>query len=230
MPGDVLSAVVGAGVAGAAGATRWLVTRRLPARRIWRFDEGTDAVVVVATLVKADTNQNRLATGLGQVRGVSLIAPSLMRAYRSANVENIRLSALVGGSDLERNLVVLGGTKNNAVTERILSGLGGQLPFTLTRSGEVINWQGDIRESDFQNGKVVRDYGVIVRSVNPMAPGKRIVLLAGLRTYGTVAAARWLLSQGGARQLPADVAVLVEADVLPDQHVGVPRMIHQSRL
>ncbi|MFJ4616950.1 hypothetical protein [Streptomyces sp. NPDC088812] len=72
--------------------------------------------------------------------------------------------------------------------------------------------------------------GYVVRAPNPLNPAKRVVLVGGWSTYGTVAAARWLVESGDGRSLGADVAVLVEASVLRDGHVCAPRLLRQENL
>lgn len=223
-----ISLVAGSVVTTCVGVGRWLIFSRLPARRTWRYADGDKLTLVVASSAQVDTGKySRPTTGIGQVRAMSLLVPSLARAYRKVDLEQVRLSARTPGKDLEADLLVLGGAKNNEITAKLLDRLPG-LPFTAP--GEVIQWDGVDYEGATTGQDVVHDYGYVVRAPNPFAPGRRVVVIAGSHTFGTVAAARWLADHGGDRDVPADVAVLVEAEVLADGHVAFPKLIHQVAL
>jgi hypothetical protein len=220
----VLGALLSAGIA----YTRWVTTRRLPARRMWRYAPGGDITVVAASTAVIDTGKySRPTTGVGQIRALALLAPCLVRAYRQVDLEQIRLASEAPGRELEHDLLVLGGAKNNRVTRQLLERIPG-LPFSA--AGDVIAWEGVDFEGTTDGRGVTHDYGYVVRARNPFAADRRVVLIAGSHTYGTVAAARWFVEHGSERDLPADVAVLVEADVHEDGHVTVPRDVRMKEL
>lgn len=85
-------------------------------------------------------------------------------------------------------------------------------------------------ESVTRGGVVRSDVGYIVRTENPFSSSHRVVLIGGAHTYGTVAAARWWVEHGRERTLPVDAAVLVEAEVVPGDHVAPPQMLHMAPL
>ncbi|MFJ5798549.1 hypothetical protein [Streptomyces decoyicus] len=102
------------------------------------------------------------------------------------------------------------------------------LPFQL--GGGEITWDGTAYRGEAADGEISRDCGYIIRATNPLNPNKRVVLIGGWSTYGTVAAARWLTEDGAGRSLAADIAVLVEASVMRDGHVSTPRVLRQAAL
>jgi hypothetical protein len=224
-----LALIVGSALTAAAGYLRWLLVRRLPARRTWRFTDDADQLtVVVASSADVDTGQyTRPTTGVGQVRAMSLLVPLLVRAYRTVDLQQVCLSAHTPGRDLEADLLLLGGPKSNEISERALRALPG-LPLTV--HGNLLSWAGTTYLGEVHGERVVRDYGYVIRAASPFAPGRRLVVVAGSHTFGTVAAARWLAERGGARDVPADVAVLVTAEVHEDGHVGVPKELHRVAL
>jgi hypothetical protein len=168
----------------------------------------------------------RPVAGLGQIRGLSLLIPSLTRAYRGIELDKVCLSEYLPGDRIEQDLLVLGGPKNNEVARRILTAMEGTLPFRLA---DGIVWDGDApRRAEHVNGSVVRDYGYIVRTSNPLNPARRVVLIGGASTYGTIAASRWLAENGAARSLPANVAILVEASVVQGGHVSAPSLVRHA--
>ncbi len=158
---------------------------------------------------------------------MSLLVPSLARAYRNVDLEQVQLSSDLPGKDLETDLISLGGRKTNAITGQLLDRIP-DLPFSVENT--MIRWQETEYEGIVHDGRVVQDFGYVVRSDNPFAPGRRIVVVAGSHTYGTVAAARWLAEAGGSKDIPANTAILVKADVLADGHVGRPTVVQQVAL
>ncbi|MFI5690174.1 hypothetical protein [Streptomyces sp. NPDC051636] len=225
---QILSAVVAAVLTGIGTLVRWYVVKRLPARRTWRYLNAGELSIVLDTSYVDTGRYQRPVAGLGQVRALSVLVPSLTHAYRDLDLEKVRLSAHLPGSEMEHDLLVLGGPKNNEAARRILEAMTEALPFRL--GGGAITWEGTAYTGDAADGEVVRDCGYIVRAANPLNPKKRVVLIGGWSTYGTVAAARWLVEKGASRSLPADVAVLVEASVLRDGHVSTPRVLRQASL
>ena len=225
---ELVSIAIGSAVTTVVGTTRWYLSRRLPARRIWRYESVDDLMVVMSSSALLNTGvYQRPMTGIGQIRSLSLLSAPLSRAFRHVDLERIRLADSVHGEDYERNLLILGGPKTNRVAEQMLTHLP-SLPFGM--AGTVITWGNTAYEGRASSGTVVTDYGFVVRAPNPFAPEKRIVMLAGSHTFGNVAAARWLAKNGDSRKLPANVAVLVEAEVMPDGHVMFPRLLAQQPL
>ncbi|MET7937021.1 hypothetical protein [Streptomyces sp. NPDC005322] len=225
---QILSAVVAAGLTGVGGLVRWFLVRRLPARRTWRYaDAGRLSIVLDTGHVDTGRYQRPMA-GLGQVRALSLLIPSLTHAYRDLDLEKVRLSAHLPGHEMEHDLLVLGGPKTNEVARRLLAAMAESLPFRL--GGGEITWDGTAYRGETIDGEITRDCGYVVRAPHPLTPNRRVVLIGGWSTYGTVAAARWLIEKGADRSLAADIAVLVEASVLRDGHVSAPHLLRQADL
>lgn len=223
--GAILSSGLTAGVA----ALRWWVVKRLPAKRTWRFNNANSMVVVVASSAVIDTGvYQRPTTGIGQVRALALLAPSLMRAYRDIDLERVRMSSQPLGHEFESDLLILGGPKNNAYAEMVMGALSERLPFHLDYP--TIRWGSTEYESVVEGGVVKTDVGYVIRAVNPVSPSHRLVIIGGLHTYGTTAAARWWADHGSSRTLPEDVAVLIKADVLPGDHAAPPQMLRHAAL
>ncbi len=225
---QILSAVVAALLTGIAGLVRWFVVRRLPARRIWRYLGASELSIVLDTSYIDTGRYQRPVAGLGQVRALSVLIPSLTHAYRDLSLERVRLSAHLPGHEMEHDLLVLGGPKNNEAAHRILQAMAEALPFRLGEG--AITWEGTSYTGEATDGEVVRDCGYVVRAPNPLNLSKRVVLIGGWSTYGTVAAARWLAENGASRSLAADVAVLVQASVLRDGHVSTPQVVRKTDL
>ena len=122
------------------------------------------------------------------------------------------------GRQLRRNLIVLGGPDANRISLRCLEGMklsyaiewqeiSARSSQSITRTPRnlprlVFKGSGHEEKPAFEplseNGGVVRDYGVIIRTHNPFMPrnekapsprhGKRVVVIYGCYGYGTLAA------------------------------------------
>ncbi len=159
----------------------------------------------------------RPVTGLGQVQALAVIMPSLSRAYPHIDVRRIQLSSSVTPDALENDLICLGGVKNNLITDHLLTRLGPKLPFVL--SPAAIEWRGNEPHrftGEMSGGVVKRDCGVIVQTPNPFARDRQLVILAGLHTYGTIAAARHFVHEYArvSRWRDSNFAAVVETDVI----------------
>ncbi len=226
---DVLSAAIGAACAASVGVARWFLVRRLPARRTWRFESARDLLIVVSSSAVVHTGvYQRPVTGIGQVRALAILSPLLRRAYRDADLQRVLLSDEVASHELDNNLLVIGGPKTNAVAKELLDRLAPRLPFTV--AGNVITWDKTSYDGPAADDVVLHDFGYVVRAAHPLHPDRRVVIVAGSHTFGTAAAARWLADNGGSFHLPADVAVLLEADVSMKQHIATGTVLHQVAL
>jgi hypothetical protein len=167
-------------------------------------------------------------TGLGQVRALTILSPSLRRAYPKIDLQKVLLSEEVGGNDLDKNLLVIGGPKNNAVAKVLLEKLSSIVPFTVSDS--AISLYGTQYDAVSASGQITRDYGYVIRAIHPLYPSRRVVLIGGTHTYGTASAARWLVEKGNDSRVPSDEAVVVESEVVLQGHVSSPKVIHQGEL
>ncbi|MFF9025164.1 hypothetical protein [Streptomyces eurythermus] len=221
--GVAVSSVLTAGAAG----LRWWVVKRLPARRTWRYTNAQSLVIVVAASAVIDTGTyRRPTTGIGQVRALAILAPTLTRAYRDVDLERIRISSQHLGHELESDLLILGGPKSNACAALMLDQLTTRLPFAI--HNHTVSWGVNSYEGTIEDGVIKSDVGYIVRVKNPFSINHRVVMVGGSHTHGTIAAARWWVEHGGSRSIPQDVAVLVKANVLPGDHVAPPQVLHMA--
>lgn len=108
-------------VAGVAASSR---VRRAPHRTVWRLSDPTGLKICAATSAITDTGKyKRSSTGVGQVRALAAVSHSLKTGYKRANVRDIVLSTDFHPTMLASDLILLGGSKNNAVTRQVLEAL-----------------------------------------------------------------------------------------------------------
>jgi hypothetical protein len=91
------------------------------------------------------------------------------------------------------DVILIGGPNNNPLTKKTLDELdkSGKLPFEF--DGYCIKATGHnmsycIEEND--EGSIVKDYGVIFKVANPFNPAYNIVIVAGCKSYATLACAK----------------------------------------
>lgn len=182
----------------------YFIQVRMPKRRLWQVKDPSHLVVCSAASTKTNTGvYHRPATGIGQVRALTLATRSLNQAYsKKLDVRNILLSDDNLQERIENDLLILGGSKNNQVAEKFLDLLHDEQPAMMFDS--IIVWrvnqvrqswvdQGAIEyEGQAVNHKIVTDYGLIIRAQNPFTSrNSTAILFAGSHTYGTVAAAKF---------------------------------------
>jgi hypothetical protein len=181
----------------------WLKVR-LPNRRLWQLSEPSSLIVCAATSTLTNTGvYRRPATGIGQVRALTVATRSLTRAYsRHLDIQNILLSVDPLHDRIENDLLILGGPKNNQLAGRFLDLLVDEQPAMQTES--LILWrvdhaggkwvsQGALEfEGQAVNRQVMTDYGLIIRAQSPFTSRNRtVILFTGSHTYGVVAAAKF---------------------------------------
>jgi hypothetical protein len=181
----------------------WLKVR-LPNRKLWQISDPSSLVVCAAASTSTNTGvYRRPATGIGQVRALTVAIRSLTRAYsRNLDIQNILLSIDPLHDRIENDLLILGGPKNNQLAGRFLDLLADEQPAMQT--GSTILWrvdrargkwvsQGALEfEGQAVNRQVVTDYGLIIRAQSPFTSRNRtVILFTGSHTYGVVAAAKF---------------------------------------
>ena len=182
----------------------YFIQIRLPKKRLWHIKDPSHLIVCSAASTRTNTGvYHRPATGIGQVRALTLATRSLHQAYnKKFDARNIFLSDENLQGRIENDLLILGGPKNNRVAEKLLDLLHDEQPVRVSDSAIVwrINqsrhgWvdQGAfVYEGQAVNRKIETDYGIIIRSQSPFTSrDSTVILFAGSHTYGTVAAAKF---------------------------------------
>jgi len=222
---------------------------RLPKRRLWRLTNPISLVICVSNTEKMDTGvYYRPATGIGELRALTVAVESLSRAYRrKLDIKNILLAGDPLHERYENDLLLLGGPKNNKVTAEYLKlqDVNGKIPVRLT--SDAIIWRckkkagrwiddGAIEyTSKAENKNVIQDYGIVIRMRSPFTTNKRtFILLSGIHTYGTIAAAKYFTEdmQRGWHWIfklrKPNVAALVSTHIIDDYTVNIELIKFES--
>ena len=214
-------------------AAVWAVSgfyTRLSARRRWRLRTPSEVRICLSASPPVNTGAYlRPATGIGQAKALAIIAPSLVKAWRSIDIENIFFSDDLPGHDYEADLILIGGPKTNVVTARVLEEIGMSLGVTQKDSqiiaGEQV-FEGSASPNADQN-TVQIDYGLIVRTQNPFRTGRRLIIISGSHTYGTVGAARFIVEDKSMMRSTDDIAIVVKTRV-ERGHALSPQLVWRS--
>ncbi|MCB0635899.1 MAG: hypothetical protein KDC54_04755, partial [Lewinella sp.] len=189
-------------------------------------------IICAATSVRTDTGHySRPATGVGQLRALGHIVESLSKAY-DVKIHNILLSDDQVQKQIEDDIIVLGGPKNNVITKLLLDKINEARPIA-NQFGNTIHWLVKGQEMTVEGTRldntVVKDYGLIIRTANPFAKRGNptaAAIFAGCHTYGTIAAAKYFTESyiehaRWFRSIPRNVALLVECDVIDGYPVAI---------
>lgn len=256
--GDVSSNVVANAVAALVGALSVWVWRRTANRRIWSLSDERTVVLYVAedarevvtkgrsaddppSLSEDEVRYVRSATGIGQVRALAALAPSLRAAYRRLDLGVVRMAGEGVAGDQQCDLISLGGAKNSQkATGAILRELSDRYVLASPSRDDWLTWVADdgserryhaqgATTERYADGSLIRedeircDYGLVVKAPNPWNPRATVIVLAGASTHGTAAAASFFVSQRRWRR-PKYFTALVRVGVAGG-HCGKPECV-----
>jgi hypothetical protein len=220
-----------------AGVVLTRLRQILPGRRLWRISDPSRVVISVAHSASSHTGEyERPSTGVGQVRALALLMPSLRRTYPDLRVRNIFLSSEPLQERLENDLICLGSPKTNGVTADVIAALGDKCPIAFDTSRSQIVWKIGAEPAEtfcgtVIDGQVTTDVGLVIRAPNPFRPTRTVIVLGGSHTFGTIAAARFFCEQLNTpfTQLPRFFVAVVEAQVR-DGYPSSPKVLRTAKL
>jgi hypothetical protein len=177
----------------------WLAQRR-PARRLLRFDSRCPAEFIVSTNSTQEARPGEAAmhtTAIGELRATAVGARRIFRLYRKKKISFYMSEEYP--ERLRHDLVVLGGPLRNAYAEKVIERVNDihpEMGLSLDAERCRITLGGRVYTIDQQlkDGLPARDLGLLVLACDLWGAdrGQRVVLCAGLSTYGTEGAARFL--------------------------------------
>ena len=194
-----------------------------PVKRLWKISDPKKLIICAATSTKTDTGQYfRPATGIGQLRALGQIIESLSKAY-IIRIQNILLSIDQIQMQIENDLILLGGPKNNEISKLFLDKI--KYLNIVYQENSIINWTKGSKTFAYsgktEKRKVIKDYGLAIRMKNPFDSSKNtfISLFSGCHTYGTIAAAQYFTEHyvkktKGLKKVKENLFILVECDVI----------------
>ncbi len=193
-----------------------------PTKKLWNLYNQKNLIICVAASAQIDTGRYlRPTTGIGQVRAIGYIIESLSAAY-DVKIENIFLSTDQVQKQIEKDLIVLGGPKNNEISKLFLEKIKNLK--IVQQNSDGIQWlkNGEKTYAGLtENGVIIKDYGLIIRIENPFSSINKtsFCLFTGCHTYGTIAAAKYF-TENYIKDIKIytkkkkNIIILVECDVI----------------
>jgi len=207
-----------------------LVGRRM-FKRLYKMGGSEEIVFVSGNVeedVKPDFNFKTIIAGPDATAMIEVLG-SFRFVYPKKGLRTY-FSTEIAERDLKLSLVSIGGPVFNKITRRILTKLDvvGFEDYTLVVKGNNRRYAYEAEEEE-DNGTVIRDYGIVLNTWNPLEESSRLILVMGCDTYGVLAAARTVscveslknrVARKVAKKLPLphkEYLVVVEAEVLGEE-------------
>lgn len=171
------------------------------------------------------------------VRAVGCLTDYFGRAGIKYTLHSSRSQDLM----LDGNLVLLGSSASNRITKSLAEELSINLPFscdfefTTMADRYVIDRRSGMKyASRFQDGTLVRDFGVLTKVANPYRSDSSVVIAAGNYGFGTLGAALLAIDAKTLMQLPfaphKSCQLIAEIPVLGRFAFGQPRLIDYAEI
>lgn len=203
-----------------------------PVKKLWAIKDPKNLIIVASTSTRTDTGEyERPATGIGQLRALGYTVESLSKAY-DVRIKNILLSDDQVQKQIEKDVIILGGPKNNIIAKMYLNKILEQ-HLIANQTIKNIVWHGENGIKEYcgvkTDRKVVKDYGLIVRTKNPFSSESRkssICIFTGCHTFGTIAAAKYFTNYyikeiKPFSKIKNNLFLLVECDVIDGFPVAI---------
>jgi hypothetical protein len=200
-----------------------------PARRVWRLGRANEVVVIQSDGPSHDTPLPTLYEG--DAAAAELVSQYLRNVCRVQTTRIIRASTFSRCRDARSDLVVIGGPNANDLYIKIDQRVS--LPYTFElypdRADMIRIRDGRVFAQEVANAKTVRDFAVISFLPSPFDTARRIVILAGCGTQGTLAAAKMVTFDGvgemaSLRPPDSPFSVVIEIEII-DGQVTRPQII-----
>lgn len=163
--------------------------------RFWRPFLGENVAVVVAAFMTFEDFEPSGFIGLGDAMGFA----ELRTLFHDLGVRDLRAvnsTDLVGA--LRQNLIVIGGPNGNVAAAELFKALQPNFSFDYPPTGGVVITdrlsQDVFRPSQDTDSRSGQDFGIILRTENPLEPECRVIVVAGCYGFGTWGALQHLLA------------------------------------
>lgn|GEM_PF-4530833 len=163
------------------GINRLFLRRRI--RRLFGFEEGRISMVVSEL---ADPSEPGMAVAEAEMAGVARASLDLGYCFGAYNVwpEVCKSKTEKYRND---NLFLIGGPVHNYLCNDLIGNRTEGTRFS--KDGNILHYQGKDYTCRFRNdGTPEEDYGIIIKMPNPFNPERWIIICAGCRAFGTLAA------------------------------------------
>jgi len=177
-----------------------LVTLRWSLRLLWRLrDPGRVYVVSGAITNVSEEVKSVILAGPDAIATSTLIA-TVGLLYPKAEVRHVYSSTFARDS-YKDHLVVVGGPVNNTCCSDLLAHISTKCSFGENLEFVVPCLSNQTYEAAYdQEQNPIKDYGAVIRMVNPFDKSKDVLLVVGCDTFGVLAAAMLISSRPDAKE------------------------------
>ncbi|NMM34426.1 MAG: hypothetical protein HHJ13_10605 [Phycicoccus sp.] len=189
-----------------------------PGAHVWRLNGDLPTSIVTAEGLIIDVQEYKTQT----VWPTEYVAATEISLFL-ADLFRIKIARFCTSSEFARdellrgNLIVIGGPVRNAVYREVAARIHINYEFQgydLVRLSDSRVYQAEIVDQELK-----RDIGLVVLAQNPFNERARLVMVAGCRVFGTLAAARMLINPDVHRihkavQKQSQISFVVEADLI----------------
>lgn len=201
-----------------------------PTKRLWRIKNSKELLLCIATSTQIDTGEYyKPATGIGQVRAIGVVIESLSKAY-SIKIRNILLSIDQVQNQIEKDIIIFGGPKNNSISKLLLEKI--RHLNIVTQDESSIDWLLQHPKQSFSGisvkNIVTKDFGLAIRMKNPFDTRGQtyITLFSGCHTYGIIAVSQYFTKYlkneyKGLKKSVDNIFLIVACDVIDGFPVGI---------
>jgi len=187
------------------------------ARSFWRPFLRQGTTIVLGRTLDAPGWERTALLGTGDAMALAEVRQFLLRL--GAKEPEVAFANDFPGDQLKRTLILIGGPDVNTITSDAVKSIRSSLRFGNPAIHEV-----SIRDISTSPASVYPagsdDCGVIIRAKNPFALAQKVLILAGSFGHGTLAAARYAISEEFLKKRVVNSGLslecLVETDVVRD--------------
>lgn len=145
---------------------------------------------IIPDTTKLHSSEGMPIFGYGPLHAYHYLTELITTAYRKVKNVSFTTSKTFSIEGLSEDLILIGYPQGNEITKQVMNDLKPPLIFDGHTLIETAT--GNVKyKATVENGRVIQDYGCIIRAPNPYSSDSTIIILAGCETFGVKAAAEF---------------------------------------
>jgi transcriptional regulator with XRE-family HTH domain len=172
------------------------------ARQLWSFPPGP--IVAVTGEIRTPIVDAQPGLFLLQSRDSLAMVEAVVSVVTNENQKDLVVTSCgaVQQEHLTANLVLVGGPRSNTIVRRVLAELDVPIKISITRhldgskTKRIVLPDGKELEPLFDDGVLTRDLALVVTGTNPFESARKVMIFAGLHSYGNHGAVAALVQHG----------------------------------
>ena len=168
------------------------------AKRFWKVFVSGELQVVVGRFLEFASFEQSGFLGVGDAMALA----ELRMHFESLGLRDFSVSYAdrLDGDSLKTNLILIGGPDVNTITKEAVVRIQSTLRFGNPEHHEIAIYD-SVTDRIYaplvrtDSNEIIKDYGVVLKTTNPFAPNKQVLIVAGSFGYGTWAGIRFITSR-----------------------------------